>query len=104
MNEQTKLVLTSPNVICPNCGNKFFVETYALKRISAILSPTGEEELFPIPVYTCSKCGTVPNELKNKRNFKAFVGEDIDISQETNNEQLSSIIMPQEKTSSIIMP
>ena len=93
MNEQTKLVLTSPNVVCPNCGGKFFKEVYALKRISAIISPTGEEELFPIPIYVCASCGTVPTETSSKRNFKVFTGE-VSVDEAENTEKKSSIIMP----------
>ena len=96
MNEQTKLVLTSPNVVCPKCGNRFFKEVYALKRISAIISPTGEEELFPIPVYACDKCGTIPDEVQKKRNFKVFTGEDnaVDTSEEPEKKDTPSIILP----------
>ena len=98
MNEQAnlKLIMTAPNVVCPTCGNKFFKEVYALKRISDILSPTGEEELFPIPMYACEKCGTIPEEFQKKRNFKVITGED---NGDTPNEE------PVKKdTPSIILP
>jgi hypothetical protein len=31
-----------------------------IKRISAILSPTGQEAIAPIQVYSCGNCGKVP--------------------------------------------
>jgi hypothetical protein len=31
-----------------------------IKRISPILSPTGQEALVPVQVYSCGNCGTVP--------------------------------------------
>lgn len=100
MNEETKMlskmILTSPNVVCPNCGHKFFKEVYALKRISPIISPTGEEEVMPIPMYACDKCGTIPEEFQKRHNFKAIVGEDIqaDTSEEPTKKDTPSIILP----------
>lgn len=96
MNEQAKLVLTAPNVVCQVCGNKFFKEVYALKRVSAILSPTGEEELFPIPMYACDKCGTIPEEFQKKRNFKVITGEEDgeNTNEEPTKKDTPSIILP----------
>ena len=34
-----------------------------IKRVSAILSPTGQEGLVPIQVYSCGNCGQVPKSL-----------------------------------------
>jgi hypothetical protein len=31
-----------------------------IKRISPILSPTGQEALVPVQVYSCGNCGKVP--------------------------------------------
>ncbi len=42
---------------CESCENEIFVEGFMLKKISAILSPSGREEMFNIPVPLCSMCG-----------------------------------------------
>ena len=34
-----------------------------MKRLSAIVSPTGEEALIPVQVYSCGDCGKVPQKL-----------------------------------------
>jgi hypothetical protein len=31
-----------------------------IKRISAIMSPTGQEAIVPVQVYSCGSCGRVP--------------------------------------------
>jgi len=31
-----------------------------LKKISAIVSPTGKEEMVPIQLFSCGSCGAVP--------------------------------------------
>ncbi len=46
---------------CESCENSLFIESYVLKRISALVSPTGQEGVVPIQVFACGSCG----ELKN---------------------------------------
>jgi len=44
---------------CKGCNNYVFIQAYILKRLSAIVSPTGEEALIPVQVYSCGNCGEV---------------------------------------------
>ena len=53
------LLKESTPVLCPNCGNKTFVQTNLMRHVSAILSPMGEESYIPMPVFECSSCGTI---------------------------------------------
>ncbi len=71
--DTAKVVIDSPNVVC-ECGCRVFVPAYALKKVSALISPTGREEIVEIPVYICSKCGEIPAEYKNKPNFSRIIG------------------------------
>jgi len=48
---------------CSDCDNFVFIAGFVLKRLSAIVSPTGEEALIPVQVYSCGNCGKVPNSL-----------------------------------------
>ena len=48
-------------ILCESCNNSLFIESYVLKRVSAIVSPTGQEAIVPIQVFACGSCG----ELKN---------------------------------------
>ena len=43
-----------------DCGNYLFITSYVIKRVSAILSPSGQEGLVPVQVYSCGNCGQVP--------------------------------------------
>ena len=45
---------------CDDCGNYLFIQASVIKRISPILSPTGQEALVPVQVYSCGNCGKVP--------------------------------------------
>ena len=44
---------------CQSCGNSIFIQGYVIKRISAIVSPTGEEVIAPIQVFNCGNCGEI---------------------------------------------
>ena len=42
---------------CQKCGNSIFIQGYVIKKISAIVSPTGKEVIAPIQVFNCGNCG-----------------------------------------------
>ena len=53
------MIKNSTGVACEECGNITFTEKLTFKKISAILSPSGKEELVPMPIVACEKCGKV---------------------------------------------
>ena len=42
---------------CMKCDNKIFIQGYVIKKLSAIISPTGQEVIAPIQVFNCGNCG-----------------------------------------------
>ena len=54
-----------PNVVC-ECGNMFFMSIFLVKKISALQSPTGKEELMSIPLMVCKNCGKSLEEIVEK--------------------------------------
>ena len=48
---------------CEECGNASFIPSFFLKKISALMSPTGKEAIVPIQVYSCGNCGVVPQKM-----------------------------------------
>ena len=44
---------------CARCGNKIFIQGYVVKKISAIMSPTGQEVIAPVQVFNCGNCGEI---------------------------------------------
>ncbi len=42
---------------CQKCENSIFIQGYVIKRISAIVSPSGKEVIAPIQVFNCGNCG-----------------------------------------------
>ncbi len=47
----------------PECNNVLFIQSTVIKRLSAIVSPTGKEALVPIDVYSCGNCGKIPKTM-----------------------------------------
>jgi uncharacterized Zn finger protein len=53
---------TTP-VVCEECGCEHFTEVSLMRKLSPMLSPTGQAAMIPIPVYACAKCGHVNKEF-----------------------------------------
>ena len=54
------------SIKCDDCGNFSFIKSYFIRRISPIVSPTGQEAMIPIEVFSCSNCGKVPEKMMPK--------------------------------------
>ena len=50
-------------ITCENCGNASFIQAFFLKKVSALVSPTGKEAVIPIQVFSCGNCGTIPKNM-----------------------------------------
>jgi len=56
--QQVKVDLSDADTMkCQKCGNPIFIQGYIIKRISAIVSPTGQEVIAPVQVFNCGNCG-----------------------------------------------
>ena len=56
--QQVKVDLTDAETMtCMKCDNKIFIQGYVIKKLSAIISPTGQEVIAPIQVFNCGNCG-----------------------------------------------
>ena len=53
-------------VECEKCGCPTFVQVTLLRRISPVMNPTGKAGFLPIPLYQCSSCGHINDELMPK--------------------------------------
>ena len=45
--------------VCDECGNDVFVSVFKIRKLSALLSPTGEESMIPMQAFACHKCGHI---------------------------------------------
>ncbi len=62
MSEQTTVDLSKYDTLkCEQCESSLFSLSYIIKRVSAIISPTGQEAIIPVQVYSCDGCSKVPD-------------------------------------------
>jgi uncharacterized Zn finger protein len=53
---------TTP-IKCDKCENQTFKNTLILRKLSALISPNGQEQYIPVAVFACEKCGHVNTEF-----------------------------------------
>lgn len=56
---------TLPWVSC-SCGGNIFEPAVMVKKVSALISPTGNEELVPADVIICKSCNKIPDFYAKK--------------------------------------
>ena len=62
--QQTIDVSQTVPVKCEKCENQTFKQTLLLRKVSALVSPNGQEQYIPIGVFACEKCGHVNSEFE----------------------------------------
>ena len=64
MQEQIDISKTSA-IKCDKCENQTFKQSLLLRKLSALVSPNGQETLVPVQVFACEKCGNVNSEFSD---------------------------------------
>ena len=52
------------DVKCAKCDHSTFVMAHEIKKLSPLVSPTGEQLILPMGVFACQKCGHINDELR----------------------------------------
>ena len=55
---------TTP-IKCESCENQTFKQSLLLRKLSALVSPNGQETFVPVQVFACEKCGHVNTEFSD---------------------------------------
>jgi len=50
---------------CESCDNSTFKQTLLMRKMSALVSPNGQETIIPMAVFACEKCGHVNKEFED---------------------------------------
>jgi uncharacterized Zn finger protein len=50
-------------VTCDSCGHSYMKEVMLMRKVSGILTGTGQPSYIPIPAFACDKCGHVNKEF-----------------------------------------
>lgn len=59
-----KMPTNMKDLICEECSGKYFRQVQGFKIISALESPTGKEQIMPIPTFRCDDCGYINKEFR----------------------------------------
>ena len=62
--QQTIDVNQTTPVRCEKCENQTFKQTLLIRKMSALVSSNGQEQIIPIGVFACEKCGHVNVEFE----------------------------------------
>lgn len=54
---------SATDITCDSCGNYTFEQVLLMKKMSALVSPTGKEAIVPIPTYSCNACGFINKQF-----------------------------------------
>ena len=52
------------DIVCENCESRFFRQVSAFKKLSALISPSGKEQIVPVPTFRCDDCGFINEEFR----------------------------------------
>jgi uncharacterized Zn finger protein len=48
---------------CDECGNAAFEPAFLLRKVSALVSPSGKETVVPIQLFACNNCGHINEDM-----------------------------------------
>ena len=75
--QQVQVDLKQADTIkCKSCNNYLYIQSFVLKKLSALVSPTGQETMIPVQVFSCGNCGKIAegmldeSEEEKKPDFK----------------------------------
>ena len=74
--ENMELVFEKAQTItCEKCNGYAFTNVAIIKRISPLISPTGEEIVMPIQTYQCVECKNINEQFLPTRAISDVVGK-----------------------------
>lgn len=48
---------------CESCEGRVFRQVMLFKQVSALVSPSGQEQMIPVPTYRCDDCGHINEDM-----------------------------------------
>ena len=53
------------DITCEKCDGVGFRQTMMLKKLSPLISPTGQEAIIPVAAFACEACGHINKEFQD---------------------------------------
>jgi hypothetical protein len=51
------------SIVCEKCESEVFQPAFLLRKVSALVSPTGKETIVPMQLFACISCGHVNKDM-----------------------------------------
>ncbi len=69
---------TLPDLKCDECGHNRFQIEFFIKKVSPLISGRPKEEMIPIDVFVCAKCGHLNDGLNPLKQVVAATNAEVD--------------------------
>lgn len=56
-------IMTAPDAHCGKCDGLYFENVFKVKRVSALMSPNGQEQMAPVQTLRCLECGHILDDI-----------------------------------------
>tara|TARA_R110002020_G_scaffold200272_4_gene402412 strand:- start:1955 stop:2161 length:207 start_codon:yes stop_codon:yes gene_type:complete len=56
-------ITDADDICCKECSGVYFKQLIRIKKISALLSPTGQDIVVPVQVVQCDRCGKIDESV-----------------------------------------
>ena len=53
-----------PSVVCEKCEGVYFREVTMIKKVSKLLTGSGQDTIVPFPTYMCNSCNHVNEDFE----------------------------------------
>jgi len=51
-------------MVCEECMGMYFRQVLCINKVSRFLTGKDKDTVYPVPVFRCDDCGTVPEEFR----------------------------------------
>lgn len=52
------------SIVCEKCEGEVFVPAFLLRKVSALVSPTGKETVLPVQLFACANCNHINEDMR----------------------------------------
>ena len=56
-------ITDADDVCCKECNGVYFTQLVRIKKVSAIMSPTGQDVVLPVQIVKCDRCGAIDESV-----------------------------------------
>lgn len=51
------------SIKCEKCEGEVFIPAFLLRKVSALVSPTGKDTVLPVQLFACANCNHINEDM-----------------------------------------